>query len=150
MSIFDEVGEVLNKYTGSGNAPTHEAETDFNRVAMQVPQSSMAGAVSNVFRSDQTSPFGQMVSQMFGQSSGDQRAGILNQLIAAAGGGNTVTPEQAQQVSPQEVNVLAEQAHKNDPSIVDRAGEFYAQHTTLVQGLGAGALALLMSYLSRR
>jgi hypothetical protein len=103
---------------------------------------------------------------MFSNSNGEQRAGILNHLLGAAGpgvgggilgslggllgGGSQVTPEQAQQVSPEAVHQLAEQAEKNNPSIVDQVSHFYAEHPTLVQGLGAGALALIMSHMSRR
>jgi hypothetical protein len=60
-----------------------------------------------------------------------------------------VTPQQAQQVSPQQVQVLAQQAAKKNPSIVDQAASFYAQHPTLVKTIGAGALALLMSRISQ-
>ena len=35
------------------------------------------------FRSDQTPPFGQMVSRLFSQSGGQQQAGLLNTLLAA-------------------------------------------------------------------
>jgi len=42
------------------------------------------------------------------------------------------------------VRELAAEAQKNDPCIVERASEFYAQHPQLVQGLGAAALALIM------
>jgi hypothetical protein len=45
---------------------------------------------------------------------------------------------------------LAEHAEKQNPSIVDQASQFYAQHPTLVKTIGAGALALVMSHLSRR
>ncbi|HEX6507209.1 MAG TPA: hypothetical protein VF221_06205, partial [Chloroflexota bacterium] len=62
----------------------------------------------------------------------------------------TVTPEQAQQVEPEAVRELANQAHTNDPSIVQRASDFYAQHPQLVQGLGAAALAMIMSHVSKR
>jgi hypothetical protein len=67
-----------------------------------------------------------------------------------AGSNNQVTPEQARNMSPQAVQELAQQAHQRDPSIIDQASSFYAQHPTLVQGLGAGALALVMSHMSRR
>ena len=33
---------------------------------------------------------------------------------------------------------------------IDQAANFYAQHPTLVKSIGAGALALLMSRMSRR
>ena len=107
-----------------------------------------------------------MVSQLFGQSNGEQRAGILNHLLAAAGPGvlgglvpgglnsllqgrSSVTPQQAQQIPPDTVRDLAAHAEQQDPSVVDRAGEFYARHPALVQALGAGALALIMSRISK-
>jgi hypothetical protein len=103
---------------------------------------------------------------MFGNSNGEQRAGILNHLLSSVpqgalsggllgglssmlGSGSTVTPQQAQQVSPEAVQQLADHAEKHDPSIVDKASQFYSQHPTLVQGLGAGALALVMSRISQ-
>jgi hypothetical protein len=64
--------------------------------------------------------------------------------------GPRVTPEQAQQVSPEVISQLAEHAAKQDPSIIDRAGEFYSQHPTLVKSLGVGALTVIMSHLSQR
>jgi hypothetical protein len=105
-----------------------------------------------------------MLGTLFGKSDGTQRAGILNQLLGAVGpgmlasgglgslagllgGSRTVTPEQAEQVSPKAVQQLAEHAEKQNPSIVDRAGEFYAQHPTLVQALGVGSLTMIMSHL---
>jgi hypothetical protein len=165
MGWMNQIGGLLQQYSGaSATNPPPNAGDDFSRVAQHAPPSVLAQGVSDAFRSDQTPPFGQMVSSMFGQSNGVQRAGILNQLIAAVGpsvlsggllggllpnGGSHVTPEQAQQLPPQTVEVLADHAQKKDPSILDRAGEFYSQHPTLVQGLGAGALALIMSRMSR-
>ncbi len=167
MGFMSEIGSLLQQYQGGSNtSQSGNVEQDFQQVTKQVPQSSMSGAISDAFRSDKTPPFGQMVSQMFGQSNGDQRAGILNHLIASVGpgalagagfgglssllqGGSSVTPDQAHQVSPETVQNLAEHAQKQDPSVIDQAGQFYAQHTTLVQGLGAGALAFVMSRLSQ-
>jgi len=161
MGWLDQIGGMLQQYAG-GNAQTGNVEQDYQHVAQHAPPSALAPGISDAFRSDKTPPFGDMVSSMFGQSNGDQRAGILNQLIQAVGpgalaggllsrlgGGGTVTPEQAQQVSPSDVAVLAEHAQKQDPSIIDRAGEFYAQHPQLVQGLGVGALAMIMSRMSQ-
>jgi hypothetical protein len=110
-----------------------------------------------------------MVSQLFAQSDPTQRAGILQHLLAAAGpalasGGGlqqlaallpstsaaAVTPQQAQQVPAEAVRRLANVAEKHDPSVVDRASEFYAQHPTLIKTLGVGALAVIMSHLSQR
>jgi hypothetical protein len=110
-----------------------------------------------------------MVSGLFGQSSPDQKAGLLNQILASlppgtaqalagAGGmgalqslltGNKVTPQQASEVPPHEVETLAKQAAKKDPTIVDKAAGFYAQHPQLVKGIGVAALGLLMSRISQ-
>jgi hypothetical protein len=177
MSWLEQIGDVLNRYSGSQSSqpPTGVAD-DFAKVAAHAPPSAVAGGLANAFRSPSTPPFNEMVAQLFERSDPQQRAGILNQLIAAAGpaasgvigkllrdfsgsapqaqtpvgGQPTVTPQQAQQIQPATVGELAEHAQKNDPSIVDRAGEFYAQHPKLVQGLGAAALALVMSHVSQR
>jgi len=160
---------VLDQYrNASPTNPPANVEQDYAQVAHAAPQGSLATGLSEAFRSDQTPPFGQMVGTLFGNSNGQQRAGILNQLLSSVGpsllasgalgglsgllhGGQTqVTPEQAQQIPPQAVQDLAEHAQKQNPSIVDQAGQFYAQHPTLVQALGAGSLALIMSHLSRR
>lgn len=162
MGWLNQIGGLLQQYAG-GNPQSGNVEQDYQQVAQHAPPSALAPGISDAFRSDKTPPFGDMVSSMFGQSNGDQRAGILNQLIQAVGpgalaggllsrlgGGGSVTPEQAQQVSPGDVAVLADHAQKQDPSIIDRAGEFYAQHPQLVQGLGVGALAMIMSRMSQR
>ena len=161
MGWLNQIGGLLQQYSG-GNANTGNVDQDFQQVAQHAPPSALSPGLADAFRSDQTPPFGQMISSMFGQSNGDQRAGILNQLIRSVGpgalaggllskfgGGGTVTPQQAQEVSPEDVQGLAEHAQKQDPSIIDKASEFYAQHPTLVKGLGATALALIMSRASQ-
>ncbi|MDQ1470935.1 MAG: hypothetical protein QOJ99_2415 [Bryobacterales bacterium] len=167
MGLMDEVGNLLQQYKGGqATSPTANVEGDFSQVAQAAPQAAVSSGLSDAFRSNQTPPFGQMVSQLFQNSNGSQKAGILNQLLGAAGPGaltgsvfggltsmlqgrTSVTPEQAHQVSPEVVQQLSEHAEKQDPSIIDKASEFYAQHPTLVQGLGAGALALIMSRMSQ-
>ena len=175
MGWMDHVNDILQRYSGSNQSPASNAPADFAQIAQHAPPSALSGGLAEAFRSPNTPPFGQMVAQLFGQSNGEQRAGILNHLLASAGpaasellrklGGPgsgvapsgqtsqvapTVTPDQAQQVHPDTVRELADHAQKHDPSIVERAGDFYAQHPKLVQGLGAAALALVMSRVSQR
>jgi hypothetical protein len=165
MGLLDD----LLKQVTSGNAPAVDVHAAYDQVAKEVPRGTLGEALAHVFNSDQTPPFEQMLSGLFGQSNADQKAGLLNQILRTLGpavvaqvlstsGGRgglasmlsegSVTPQQAQQVPPEAVQVLAQEAAKKDPSIVDTAASFYAQHPTLVKAIGAGALALLMSKIS--
>jgi hypothetical protein len=169
MSWFNQVSDILKQYTGtSPTAAAPNVQSDFAKVAEQAPSAMISSGLAEAFRSQSTPPFSEMVAHMFGKSDGAQRAGILNHLIAAAGpaamsGGllaslqgamsgsqATVTPEQAQQIQPDTVRQLAEHAQKSDPSVVDRASEFYAQHPTIVKGLGTAALALIIRHISSK
>jgi hypothetical protein len=164
MSLLDD----LLKQVTTGNAPESDVHAAYDHVATAVPWGSLAEGLAHAFNSNQTPPFEQMVAGLFGQSSPDQKAGLLNQILGALGPGGvaqilggaglgglakvlsegSVTPQQAQQIPPETVQILAQQAAKKDPSIVDTAASFYAQHPTLVKAIGAGALALLMSRVS--
>jgi hypothetical protein len=168
MGILDNLGSLL-KQVQSGNAADADVHGAYDQLAGSVPADTLAGGLAHAFNSDQTPPFPDMVSGLFAQSNPQQKAGLLNQIIAAVGpagaaqlatstglgglagmlSGGNVTPQQAQQVTPDQVQVLAQNAAKKNPSIVDMAAGFYAQHPTLVKSIGVGALALLMSKISK-
>jgi hypothetical protein len=168
MQLADLAG-VFEQYRNASVAnPPQNVQQDYQRAAEAVPSSHLGDALGEAFRSRETPPFGQMVSGLFANSNPDQRAGILNHLLSAVGpgalgslalgslggllrGGNAnVSPEHAKQVSPEAVQQLAEHAEKQNPSVIDHASQFYSQHPKLVQALGAGSLALIMSHLSKR
>src|SRR3954454_11709898 len=163
MSILDQFSGLVNQYS-SDNPPADQASEHFQQVATQVPSNELGGMLTNIFRSPETGSFGDNVSQMYGQSNPQQQAGILNKLLHAAGGsgmlshlglnlpgaGATVTPEQARQVSPTAVKEIADQAERHNPTIVDQAGEFYAQHPQLVQALGTGVAIWAMQRFLKR
>lgn len=166
MSLLD-IAKTLEQYSGAAAAdPPANVHQDFEQVSQSAPQGQLAAGLSEAFRSNQTPPFSQMLGTLFSQSNGQQQAGILNHLLGALGpaavsggalgglssllgGATQVTPQQAQQVPPETVQQLAQQAQNKNPSIIDQAGSFYAQHPTLVKALGAGSLALIMSHMSR-
>ncbi|MFC5512120.1 hypothetical protein ACFPOU_13415 [Massilia jejuensis] len=184
-----DLGNLLQQYMGGAQGANNtRAEQDFDRVAQEAPREAVAQGVTQALRSDQTPPFPQMVGQMFGQSNPNERAGMLNQLIAAAGpsligmlagrgnsgglggmagglgglggllggllnGGGTgqqpqITPEQASQVSPEQVQEIAQKAEQENPGVVDRMGDFYAQHPNVVKGLGGAALAIALAHMA--
>lgn len=80
---FPDLGQLLDQYANGPNPD--RAEQDFEEIAPHAPSQAMSRGVAEAFRSDQTPPFPNMLGQMFGHSSPDMRAGILNQLIAIAG-----------------------------------------------------------------
>jgi hypothetical protein len=160
-----DLGNLLQQYLGgTPHANAGRALDDFDQVAQNAPRASVAQGVTEALRSDQTPPFPQMVSQLFGQSDPTQRAGMLNQLlrgvgpslVAALGSGAlgklfdgkdtpaAITPEQAAAMTPEQVREIAERAEQDNPSIVDRMGDFYAEHPTLVKTIGGAALAIVL------
>ena len=167
MTWMNAIGGILEKYT---NADPSQASQDvhqhFDAVAQAAPQSSLAQGLAAAFNSDQTPAFGQMVSNLFNQSSPDQKAGMLNQLLASAGPAVTallaskglsglvnssgqVNSQAASQVSPDVIAEVAAHAQAHNPSVVDTVSGFYAQHPTLVKSLGAAALSIAMARMSR-
>ena len=101
MGLLDD---LLNQ-VADGKAQDADVHAAYDGVADALPSGALADGLAHAFNSDQTPPFEQMVSGLFGQSNPDQKAGMLS-------GGN-VTPEQAQQVSPEAVEVLAQSARLN-------------------------------------
>jgi hypothetical protein len=163
-----DLGNLLQQYIGGGaNANPNQASDDFDRVAQSAPRADVAQGVTQALRSDQTPPFPQMVSQLFNHGNPDQRAGMLNRLIANAGPGllqsiaggvlgnlsgadqGRISPEQASQVSPDTVQQLAQHAEQTNPGIVERMGDFYADHPALVKGLGGAALAIALGHMAQ-
>jgi hypothetical protein len=173
VNWINQLGGMLEQYTGAGasQAPS-TVQDDFDQFAQVAPSGTLADGLSAAFRSDQTPPFGQMVGNLFGQSNGHQRAGILNTLISTlgptlvaqllarrgasglagllTGGRRQVTPEEAQQVPPEAVEEIAAQAEKKDPSVIDTLSNFYAEHPTLVKTLGGAALAIALASIAQR
>ena len=172
MSWTDKVGSLLKQYVTSGEAaaqPAPDVHAHFDQVAEAVPQNTLAEGLAAAFRSDQTPALGQMLSSLFSNSNGDQKAGLLNHLLSSvspgtlmqvlsgaglaglvSGGTTQLTPSQAQQVSPDVVQQLANHAENSNPSIIDSLSNFYAQHTTLVKTLGGGALAIALAKVAER
>ncbi len=170
-----DLGNLLQQYLGgavngaqaNGNIDPARAEQDFASAAQHAPQGSLAQGVAEALRSDQTPPFAQMVGQLFGRSDPQQRAGLLNQLLAnvspamltalAGSIGNLlgqngqpqVTAEQAEQITPQQAEEIAATAEQHNPGIVDRIGDFYSQHPQLVQALGGAALAIVLGKIAQ-
>ena len=176
MEWMNGISNILQQYNGArANQPPDTVDDDFEQFAQAAPQSAVADGLAGAFRSDETPPFGNMLGQLFGQSSGQQRASILNTLLATlgpnivsqvlqrAGGGGAsglagifgsgereITPEQAEQIPPEAVAEVAAAAEQRDPSVIDRISNVYAEHPTLIKTLGGAALAVALAKVAER
>ena len=161
MGWTNALNQIFERYSGAGggaaSAPA-DVHQDFIHVAQTAPREEMAQGIAQAMRSDQTPPFAEMVGKLFRQSDPNQRAGLLNRLLAAAGAGaipgvgapGTVTPEQASQVAPEQVQQAAARAEQQKPSIVDEVSSFYAEHPAVVKALGGLALSIAIQHMARR
>jgi hypothetical protein len=155
MGLLDILTQVVN----SGKV----SDQHVDQVVQNAPANVLAAGLAGAFRSDQTPAIGAMVGQLFGNSNGQQQAGMLNQILATLGpaaaaslaggvlgrvmspGSSQITPAQASQLSPQDVQQVVEHAHQVNPGIADELAGFYAQHAGLIKTLGGAALAIAMA-----
>jgi len=173
MSWLDNIGGLLQQYANSQGDPQHtRAEQDYDEVARHAPREVMASGLSEAFRSPQTQPFPNMLGQLFANSNPNMKSSILNTLLATVGpqvlssilarhsgggilsqiglGQRQLDAREADQIPPAVIEEMAEQAEKKDPSVIDQMSDFYAQHPTIVKGLGAAALGIALSHLSKQ
>jgi len=162
--------DILKQYAGgpaenaAASAPAH-----FDQVARTAPPAVVGSGLAEAFRAEETPPFGEMVAHLFDNSNPQQRAGLLNELIRSlgpgilgtlsgpladllkrfGGAGSSITPEQASAVTPRQVQDVAQQAEGQHPGIIDRVGQFYAQHPDVVKTLGTAALMIALSRMAR-
>ena len=168
MGLMDILQQYANNIAGS--TPSN-AQAHFDKVSTAAPPEILGQGVADAFRSDSTPPFAEMVGQMFGQSNPQQQAGVLNQLLRSIGPGvlsalaggifgrmtappngvpPQLTPQQASQVTPEQVQEIANRAEQHDPGVLDKVGGFYAEHPQLVKTLGSAALAIALAGVASR
>ncbi len=86
MTWMNELGGVLEQYrnTTADRAPD-TVQQDYDRFSQVAPRSAVSEGLAAAFRSDQTPPFAQMASQMFGRAGGSQKANMMNILLSTVG-----------------------------------------------------------------
>jgi len=158
MSLMDSVKTLLAQY--SGGSPSDEtAAAHFDQVAQSAAPGMLASGISAAMRSDQTPAFGDIVSQLFANGTGSQKAGMLSALLSAAspdqraqlagmlGGAPadlSLNEQHVASLSPQDVASMAKTVEAHNPGIIDTMSSFYAQHPTLVKTLGSAAMMIAM------
>ncbi len=146
MGLLDQLGGILQQYQSGNPASNPALAAHFDQVASAVPTNSLASSIAHAMQSNSTPAFSQIVGTLFSQANPSQRSGILGQLLTAAG--SSATPIPAQQMSPEAVVQLAEQAHAANPAVINEMSALLAQHPQLVKGLGAEVLGVVMTHLS--
>ena len=165
-----DLGNLLQKYLNPTTTPSVEAANHFDEVSRHASPQVMGEGIADALRSDDTPPLGEMVSSMFSKANPQQQAGMLNQILGSVnpgvlaslggvlgglagqvGGGHAqVTPQQVSEISPQQVQDLANHAEQVNPGIFDKLGSFYAQHPQLVKTLGSAALTIALAKMASR
>ena len=151
--------DILQQAIGGNGSP----EAHLDKVTQQASTDEVGAGLAAAMRSDQTPPFGDMVGKLFGQSSPQQQAGVLNQILATLGpaaasalaggvlgrmlqpGQTQVTPDQASQLSPAQVTEIAAHAEQQHAGLIDEVSRFYAQHSGLIKTLGGAAIAIALA-----
>ena len=154
MGLMDMLTQAMSGGSGA---------QQFDQIAQNAPSDVLAKGLSEAFASDQTPSIGNMAGQLFGQSNGAQQAGMLNQLLGALGpsvmaglaggvlgrvmspGQTQITPQQASQLTPQQVQDVVNHANDVHPGVADQLGQFYANHRGLINTLGGIAATVAMT-----
>ena len=140
--------DVLGRYRNTPPVPP-TVDDDFDMIAREAPRADLSEGLEEAFRSEQTPPFEEMVRRMFEHSDPDQRAGAINRFREALGS-SPVTPDEARDLPPYEVQNLAAQAQQTNPGIMGRMARFYSEHPQLVRVLGQAALGIAMNRMAMR
>lgn len=61
-----------------------------------------------------------------------------------------LTPQDAERMSPEEVQELATRAEQENPGIIDQMSRYYAQNPQLFKALGGAALAIALGQIAQR
>ena len=171
MDWTNAISDIISRYSaqsGGTAAAPQDPHQDFQQVVQAAPPNVVAGGISEAFRSDQTPPFPEMLANLFSQSDPSQRAALLNRLIASLGpgaitsvaglgglssllsGSTNVTPAQANQISPNQVQQIAAHAEQQNPSVVDQVSGFFAQNPQVMKAVGALALTIALRHMAQR
>ncbi|MFC7513677.1 hypothetical protein ACFQUU_01525 [Herbaspirillum sp. GCM10030257] len=173
MSRENDVSALLQQYAAeTGVRSVQKVEQDFVEVAQQVPSETLTHGLSEAIYSDQTPPFEQMVGESFERGDSRQRAGMLKELLDAAGPaaaqplidngvlpatpdhiettGGLVDSELAGRLQSSLVEQVAYEAAQEDPSVIDRMSSLYAEDPELGKTLGGVTLSVALGKMAEK
>ena len=148
-----------------------DSNTGVDEIVREAPRDTVREGLREAFDANDTPSLGEQVGQMFGQSSNQQQAGLINQVIQALGpaaaaalaggvlqkvmkpGEQQIDADAVTQLSPTEVTQVVNEAQQQQPELSQRLSEFYADNSGLLKALGGVALlaaAIKMKQYSER
>jgi len=158
MGLLDDVKNAVGQFTAGGGS-AQDLTAQFHQMVGSTDPSVLSQGITAALASDQTPPFAQMVSQLFTSASADQKAGMLNTLLASAtpemraklsalipgaAAGAPITGGLSSGLSTDVIHSVAAQMEQHNPVVIDKMGSFYSQHPTLVKMLGTAAMVVAM------
>ena len=167
MGLLDALSQIANAI--SQNSQPQQSHVD--EIVRDAPRDTVREGLREAFDAGDTPSMGEQVGQMFGQSSNQQQAGLINQVIQALGpaaaaalaggvlqkvmkpGEQQVDADAVAQLSPTEVTQVVNEAQQQQPELSQRLSEFYADNSGLIKALGCVALlaaAIKMKQYSER
>ncbi len=153
MGLLDTLTQIVNAASQNSQPQQQQVEE-----LQQAPADVLSQGLREAFDSKDTPSIGNLVGQMFGQSSNQQQAGLINQIIQALGpaaatalaggvlqkvlkpGSDQVEAADVAQLSADEVTSVVNEAQAQRPELSQQLSEFYSQHSGLIKALGSVAL----------
>ena len=153
MGLLDTLTQIVNAASQNSQPQQQQVEE-----LQQAPADVLSQGLREAFDSKDTPSIGNLVGQMFGQSSTQQQAGLINQIIQALGpaaatalaggvlqkvlkpGSDQVEAADVAQLSADEVTSVVNEAQAQRPELSQQLSEFYSQHSGLIKALGGVAL----------
>lgn len=153
MGLLDTLTQIVNAASQNSQPQQQQVEE-----LQQAPADVLSQGLREAFDSKDTPSIGNLVGQMFGQSSNQQQAGLINQIIQALGpaaatalaggvlqkvlkpGSDQVEAADVAQLSADEVTSVVNEAQAQCPELSQQLSEFYSQHSGLIKALGGVAL----------
>ena len=167
MGLLDALSQIANAI----NQNSQPQQSHVDEIVRDAPRDTVREGLREAFDAGDTPSMGEQVGQMFGQSSNQQQAGLINQVIQALGpaaaaalaggvlqkvmkpGEQQVDADAVAQLSPTEVTQVVNEAQQQQPELSQRLSEFYADNSGLIKALGGVALlaaAIKMKQYSER
>ena len=167
MGLLDALSQIANAL----NQNSQPQQSHVDEIVREAPRDTVREGLREAFDANDTPSLGEQVGQMFGQSSNQQQAGLINQVIQALGpaaaaalaggvlqkvmkpGEQQVDADAVAQLSPTEVTQVVNEAQQQQPELSQRLSEFYADNSGLLKALGGVALlaaAIKMKQYSER